>query len=346
MNTVPCVCCAFTAIVSNCRSEPRLAQRNRLPQHTQAKPPQTATVCEGDTAPASPDHKRMDHRPSPARVNRTASAAQLDTAAAAPLTSTNNASTSSDDDSDDYVGYRVQRPLRFKSAQSIWGDDLGNGESDDAADMVFLSQAMEKMSQATSEAHEAPLAQQNLMQPGNECMRQTQPHDDDGGGADGGGNGNGDTDAGSDDFDVGADTLWEPEATLEGAESHEEVNQDEADEDESDGSDAVEVTEGSDEGDEDGGDDVEVNENAAEDRCVAAELHAANEAFVDDDGAYDSDASYASADSESSDDGGSAYDSDESCASDDSDTDSGGGNDDVEESGDASSSADSSDDFQ
>ena len=267
MNTVPCVCCAFTAIVSNCRSEPRLAQRNRLPQHTQAKPPQTATVCEGDTAPASPDHKRMDHRPSPARVNRTASAAQLDTAAAAPLTSTNNASTSSDDDSDDYVGYRVQRPLRFKSAQSIWGDDLGNGESDDAADMVFLSQAMEKMSQATSEAHEAPLAQQNLMQPGNECMRQTQPHDDDGGGAgggaDGGGNGNGDTDAGSDDFDVGADTLWEPEATLEGAESHEEVNQDEADEDESDGSDAVEVTEGSDEGDEDGGDDVEVNENRA-----------------------------------------------------------------------------------
>ena len=344
MNTVPCVCCAFTAIVSNCRSEPRLAHRNRLPQHTQAKPPQTATVCEGDTA--SPDHKRMDHRPSPARVNRTASAAQLDTAAAAPFTSTNNASTSSDDDSDDYPGIRVQRPLRLKSGQSIYeGHDLSY-DSDEAADMEFLSQAMEKMSQAMSEAHEAPLAQQNLMQPGNECMRQTQPNDDDGGGADGGGNGNDDTDAGSDDFDVGADTLWEPEATLEGAESHEEVNQDEADKDESDGSDAVEVTEGSDEGDEDGGDDVEVNENAAEDRCVAAELHAANEAFVDDDGAYDSDAPYASADSDSSDDGGSAYDSDESCASDDSDSDSGGGNDDVEESGDASSSADSSDDFQ
>ena len=370
MNTVPCVSSGFTTIVFDCRSEPRPAHGKRLAERTQAKAAQTATFFGGETA--SPARKRMDHMASPARVNQTASAApQLHTAAAAPLRPTNNASTSSDDDdSDDYPGICVQRPLRSKSGGSIYDCHDPSGDSDAAADLAFLSQAMSQMSQAVSKAQEAPLhvAQEHLMQPGNdgshltccplcgrhvhthfiqthcnECMRQTQPDDDDGGGGGdaAGGNGNGDTDAGSEDFDVGADTLFDSDS------------QDEADEDESDGSDGVEVTEGSDEGDEDGGDGAEVNENAAEDRLAAAELHVANEAFVDDDGAYDSDESYAGDDSGSSDDDG-AYDSDESYASDDCSSSSGGGgggggggNDDVKHSGDgADSSADSSDDFQ
>jgi hypothetical protein len=258
-------------------------------------------------AQTSPAHKRADQMASPAR-----------------MPSASHASTSSDEDSDEYAGFRVQRPLRSKSGQSIYSDDLG----DDESDMILLSQAM---SQAMSETQEAPAQGMDAGNDGshltlcplcdhhfpthfiqthcNECMRHTQPDGDFDVGADSVFDEDEDeadekpsdtqTD-GAGDFDVGAHTLFDEDEADENendgsgdgevAESEddedEDEDEDEADENESDGSADVEVASENDE------DEDEADENADEDRCVAAELYVANEEFVDDDGAYDSDGSY------------------------------------------------------